>query len=195
MNKNLEIISVNYNTPDLTQTLIESINTMEGKYPIRIIDGSDKQPFIDEIKAVCDKYDNVTLIQKGWNIHHGRGMDLAVSTSEYEWCLIMDSDAKLLKPIIEHFTFTTPYEGVPEYVNRKGINETNGEVLYLHPSMLLVNVAYYNKNEFKFIHHGAPAIQIMSNEANINKGILPSAFKQCFDRGRRGTVNRFGYQL
>jgi len=191
-----EIISVCYNTPDLVDTMIKSIREYEGTYPIRIIDGSDKIHFQKQVKEVCDSYENVKLNPFGWNIHHGRGLNFGLLSSVYEWVLCFDSDSSLSgHGLFKALTFQHDYEGFPCYVNTMGIDvpKSDNAVLYLHPMFLLVNAIHYRSSDYKFVHHGAPCIEIMISEKD--KQIIPEEYKQYFNRGGRGTVSRFGYNL
>lgn len=220
MINNIEILSVNYNTPDLIERLIKSVREIEGNYPIRIIDGSDREPFKSDIVSVCDKYQNVILQQQGYNIHHGGGMDLGVSTSKYDYCLILDSDNYIQRPIIE-----TMYKGLIEnnrtmigwycHVNNNGINisrnySTDYPIKYYHPSLFMIKKEYYltlKRNNITFINHGAPSIKIMEHLHNIGLsdivgidlwkylGINESEAGKYTNLDSRGTVNRFGYNL
>jgi len=199
MIKDLEIISVNYNTPDLIEILIKSIIEFEGLYPIRIIDGSDKEPYISEIKTIANKYHNVSLHQFNYNIHHGKGLDYGLSTCECSWALIMDSDMSLIKNgLFGELQFSHFYEGFAEYVTRSGTNvkkDFDGALTYLHPRFLLVDVGKYNKSRFKFIHHGAPAIAIMDNLNDGFKRCIPDEYREYIHTDGRGTAKRFGYNL
>ena len=220
MIENIEILTVNYNTPDLIDRMIKSVCEIEGDYPIRIIDGSDKEPFKSKIIEICDKYENVKLEQQGWNIHHGRGLDLGVSTSNYEWVILMDSDGFISQPIIEK-TYNCAIEnnkmmvGRSVYVNTAGISEgrkysIQHPIRYFHASYLLFNKNYYlelKKQNAGFIHHGAIAIKMMiylymnglSDKVGIDiweyLQIPDNEMDNYFHYGGRGTVNRFGYNL
>ena len=65
MINNIEILTVNYNTPDLINSLIKSVRDVEGDYPIRVIDGSDSEPYKTDIIEVCEGESNVILEQQG----------------------------------------------------------------------------------------------------------------------------------
>jgi hypothetical protein len=188
----MEIVSINYKTPDLIETLIKSVQA-ECSDPIRIIDGSDTEEHQRLIKSVCNKY-MVELNQLGYNIHHGRGMDYAINTSKHDWILIIDSDSSIKKGLLEVLLYDKPYMGFGMQVNQFGINVDKG-ILYLHPHFLLVNKYHYVTHDCKFIHHGAPAIQIMANTPDELKNVIPNSYLKLFNRGGRGTVNRFGYNL
>lgn len=220
MIQKIEIISVNYNTPDLIDRLIKSVREVEGDYRIRIIDGSDKEPYKSEIVDVCSKYENVILEQQGFNIHHGGSMHLGVTTSNFEYCLILDSDNYIQQPIIKSM-----YEALINnnkmmigfycHVNNSRINisryySDRYPIKYYHPSLFMIKKDYYlslNSIGVKFIKHGAPSIQIMkylhdnkiSDVVGIDLwehlGISDSEVGKYTNLVSRGTVNRFGYNL
>jgi glycosyltransferase involved in cell wall biosynthesis len=191
-----EILSVNYNTPQHIQQLIESVRTHNNNIPIRIIDGSDREPFITKIKDVCDVYNSVELTQFGWNVHHGGGMHYGVTTSKYEWVLMMDSDCELLNGMLEKFHFTHFYEGFACWVNEHGINVPKGKgILYLHPEILLINVEKYRQSPYKMKKHGAPCIDAMRYTDDNEKLIIPDEFRVLYKRIGRGTCGIWGYNL
>ena len=204
-----EIITVNYNTPDLLEKLIESIRKYEGDYQIRVIDGSDKEPFISQAKDVVNKFTNITIEPQGWNIHHGRGMDLGITTSKFKFVLFMDTDVHLLKSgLFDMFDLKFKINGFAEHMDIRGINieKSENSIKYIHPRFMLFNTKFYNdnKNVCRFIHHGSPAIQLMKtyhDEGIIDKISVCLAEKYGINkydyipRDGRGTVNRFGYSL
>jgi glycosyltransferase involved in cell wall biosynthesis len=213
MLQNIEIITVNYNTPDLVERLIRSVRKIEGDYPIRVIDGSDTPEFQSEVSLLGSRYENVIIVKKGWNIHHGRGINSALLTSKYSWCLIIDSDNYLQQPIIEKMmslaTGKREIVGWEMMVNSEGINDPNG-FPYYHPQLLLFNTAYYHYligRGITFINHGAPALMIMQylDNCDLSHVVGIDMFKGLgigeADIGKytvltnRGTVNRFGYNL
>ena len=201
----LEIITVNYNTPDLVERMVKSIREHEGDYIIHVVDGSDDEhplPYMD---------DNVLVHHIGWNIHHGRGLDYALNNVEADWCLLIDSDNYIKKPIIEKIK-TMTVDGnyiVGHYchTDKNGNSVERGyskkfPIQYWHPSFMLINVAFYKHIGVKFIHHGAPAIEIA-------KYLDKLKFSPCIDIGDylnedindyvfmegEGTVKRWGYNL
>ena len=191
----MEIVTVHYNTPDLLERLIRSSNAI-CEYPIRVIDGSDTESMQQATKAICDLFLNVTLEQHGWNIHHGRGLHHAVSTSAFSLVLCVDSEVQLLDGIFRIFKYKTPLEGFCCDVNNHGMNVPQGQgILYLHPELLMVNADWYKSQPHHFIHHGAPAIDLMRHTSNAEKTCIPEELKKFYIRGGRGTVNRFGYNF
>lgn len=202
-----EVISVNYNTPDLLERMIESFRQFE-EYHILIIDGSDREPYISQTRAVCEKYPKLRLKQLGYNIHHGRGLDYGIRQSSYDYCLCCDTDVELIdNSIFDYFDYRYKFIGFGEKVKANGKPASNRETAlnYLHPRFLLLDRKYYlqNAKNFKFIHHGAPAIEIMKylhksalrDELGLclsEKGLYREKF---FKTEGRGTVDRFDYNL
>jgi hypothetical protein len=87
--KKCEVVSVNYNTPDLIKAQRNAIRKYIGNIPIRIIDGSSKRSLTSG--------PNFTVEYMGYNIHHGPGAEYAIKTSKYPWVLLMDSDRRPIR--------------------------------------------------------------------------------------------------
>ena len=218
--KDLEIVVVNYKTPDLIGRLVNSIRLKYNNLiPIRIIDGSDDEDYVHKLKQFELQDKHLTIEYLGYNIHHGRGLDYAITTSKYDRILCMDSDKYLLNDnnLIE-LTFELVTEdvycaGCYCHVNPSGFDcgrnyDDEYPIKYIHPSFLLLNkklyLKYKEKNNIKFIHHGAPAIQIMKffydNKLSdiLTKDIMDEhniELKNYLSTEGRGTVDRFGYNL
>jgi hypothetical protein len=203
----VEIVTVNYNTPDLVDRLIKSVREVEGDYPIRIIDGSTDK-YAEELKLVVSKYENVSVEYQGWNIHHGRGMDLALRTSTHDKILFIDSDNFIKKPIIS-LMVEQKAEIVSWYcyVNKDGLDsgrepKEDKVYKYFHPSFMLIDVKMYRESKSKFIHHGAPCIEFMLDHQDVFGvdiaellGVEFHDLDNYISIKGRGTVNRFGYNL
>ena len=220
MINSVEILTVNYNTPDLIDNLIKSVRDVEGDYQIRVIDGSDREPFRTEIRDICSKYENIILEQQGWNIHHARGLDLGITTSVKDWVILMDSDKVILQPFFNKM-FQCAIEnnkmivGDSCHVNNGGIAidkdySVAHPIKYYHASMLLFNKDYYIKLKqlgAGFNHHGAMSINMMKylHDTGLSQivgadiwdymEIEKSDTIKYVGGGGRGTVNRFGYNL
>jgi len=203
----MEIVTVNYNTPDLVDRLIKSVRTIEGNYPIRIIDGSSGK-YVQGLKDVVRKYQDVTVDYQGWNIHHGRGMHLALMTSQEDKILFIDSDNFIKKPIIElMMAQRSKVVGWYCFVDKNGLDsgrKQRGEMIYkyFHPSFMLIDVKFYKESKKEFIHHGAPCIKFMLANQDLDAVDLPTLLgidfedmNEYIELKGRGTVNRFGYNL
>jgi len=192
----IAIICVNYNTPDLIENLLNSWREYGyNNIPIFIIDGSDEPKFIDKIKDVC-KIQNVSLIQFGYNIHHGPGLHQGINNSDYKYLFLIDSDSYFIKEnLFDNIDMPENIFGIGRIVltNEAGQNDKNGKVKYLHPNCCLINKEKYLLSD-PLIKHGAPFINTI---LNMKFMIIDrwDIIQNYVSFGSRGTVNRFGYNL
>lgn len=210
---NTEIISVNYNTPELIDKLLSSIREFYPENPsVRIIDGSDNKEAHDDIIKVINKYKNIKMDMFGYNIHHGPGMDYGIRSSKQPYLLIFDSDCHMIKAGYLEECFNLWKDelyaiGDISYVNKYGINpkenakkrSNSHPYAYCHPNALFVKKEMYFKFH-PYVKHGAPVISTMIDIHNkgLSNDILFDATniqQKYLDRGGRGTVNKFGYNL
>jgi hypothetical protein len=194
-----EILIVNYNTPDLLDRIVTSIRKFEHPgTPIHVIDGSDTEDFKTSAMMIGMHNEPCCVEQTGWNIHHGPGIHKGLMETSSRWVLVMDSDVTLKDNMSDKLYYDHPLEGFGYFVNRNGMNvhKQNGEtILYLHPRFLLVDALWYKNHPFKFIKHGAPAINLMAKTPNELKRVMHKNLEVGLDFGGRGTVSRFGYNL
>jgi len=202
MNNSVEIITVNYCTPELIKKLVRSVRKYEGDYPIRVIDGSDKEPYISQMRDIMD----IDLEQFGYNIHHGRGLDYGIKTSKYEWCLLVDSDVTIKKPVINKLFITKMFSNkmiIGRKLNHYTRNGTKYD--YYSLSFLLINQKFYMRmrnHGIKFIHDGAPGYMffrhIHDKKMNVcinvfdNRGIK---WDEYIEHRHRGTRDKFNDRL
>lgn len=156
----MEIITVNYNTPDLVERLVKSVR-MYYENPITIIDGSSPQ-FLEDLYQRMAHFDGISIFPQGYNIHHGRGMDLALQDTMADRCLIMDSDNYLKHHFLEDIPEDIPIFGWYCYVDDNGVSSgrkktQKNHIKYFHPSFMVIDPVYY-REKGRFIHHGAPCI-------------------------------------
>jgi glycosyltransferase involved in cell wall biosynthesis len=196
MNRNdIEIICVNYNTPDLIDVLLNSWRDfLYNDIHIHIVDGSDTLEMQNKIKEII-KVPNIRLTQFGYNIHHGRGLDFGINKSTKKYQFLIDSDSYFIKKeLFENVNVPENSFGIGRIVitNEKGQNDINGNVKYLHPNCCIIDKEKYSMSK-SLINHGAPFIETMINMEFpiIDKWNVISDYVFF---GSRGTVNRFGYK-
>jgi GT2 family glycosyltransferase len=198
-----EIIVVNYNTPDLMVTLINSIRKFVGNNEIRIIDGSSEE-YLNE-----PNYRNLTINDKnihhhkiGYNIHHGGGMNYGLMRCETKYALIVDSDLKFISKGYVEFIDNKikkydSFYGIGRVikVNKDGEGVANGKIKYLHPNLMFLDVNEFKKN-VKFINHGSPCIKTMVSLNGKNCLIDTTKEMEKFvNYGNRGTRKRFNIYM
>jgi len=172
------------NTLELIKRAYESIRFHHPNIKIVIIDGSDRldpcYPYIASLSSPITK-----PIQVGYNIGHGKGLDLGISQARTPYILTFDSDIEMIKsPIqamleqMEDDTYGIGYIeqtdiGGYEFRLRRTYTKY-GPVRYLHPYFSLIQLKEY-KNYAPFVHHGAPHI---SSCLDIrNKGLSDKIIK------------------
>lgn len=206
----LEIVSVNYNTPDLIKELVDSLIETNQVFPLRIIDGSNDK----NLKRLNDYLQSVEMQAPSivehfdYNIHHGPGMDYALESSKYKYVLLLDSDVIVKKGLIKRFeSMINAFPKAVFYGRRLIVDERgfNIEVSkgpteqydYIHPSCMLVRPDQYRKIDSKFTKHGAPCFYMMKllNEIGLFNDFCVTVpfLKRYYKTDGRGTVKRFGY--
>lgn len=221
LNRNFEIVSCYYQTPELIKKLYDSVrNKLGAEIKITILNNSDLPKFSEKLEQIVGK-DEFVKIQKGNNttFHHGRGMDKLIRESKYEFQLILDSDGEIIdgKIIDKMFSLYKKGDyGVGEITNINPKSGANIDMLneyyekvygkklppqksikYLHPRCVLINKSEYLKYK-AFIKHGTPCIDAMNDIHDKNKTELLINFldiEQYFKEKREGTRSKFGIQL
>lgn len=199
----IEIISVNYRTPDLTERMIKSIRQFNQDIPLRIIDGSGLEWSENNchLRSIMKEFKfNMTVFNH--NIHHGPGMDWGIKSSENEWVLTIDSDQFIMKDVFEYeIPENKFFIGQKCIVNKDGFGnegqEINDEynILYPHPRLCLIKVSEYKKYT-PFILHGAPCISTWT-EVNLKDvdsiHMIDFISEGYINNEGKGTLERWGW--
>jgi len=163
-------ITVCHNTKGLIERAYTSVRKFHPDMPIIIIDGSDPgEPCAAYVKTLASS--KTTVISLGYNIGHGRGMDLGIKKAKTKYALIFDSDTEMLKSpvsqmleMMEEDTFgvgfiqRTALDGYDYGV--KPQHKGQESMPYLHPYFQLINIQNYKKYH-PYVHHGAPCYLTM----------------------------------
>lgn len=135
---------------------------------IIVIDGSDKtDPCYEYARSIASEVTTVVLC--GYNVGHGRGMDMAIKMCSTKFALIFDSDIVMVKSpveamleMMEEITYgvgyleKTAYDGF-EY-GAKPEHRGQPYMMMLHPFFHLLQVSEYYKFH-PYVHHGAPCFK------------------------------------
>lgn len=179
------ILSVNYDTPDLIYAMVKSFRQFYDN-DILIIDGSDKKEY-EEAKVLLSEFDDIEIHHFGFNLHHGKSVAYGISIMDCDKILVVDSDVVILKggilELLENKLKSESYGvGDIQRVDDRGFNigSRKGAVglreselteqgyAYLHPAFMLINrnIAI---NWPMPINHGAPMIETMKAIHNIGQ--------------------------
>lgn len=156
---NLSGVVVNYNTPDLLKTAIDSIRQFYD-FPIIVIDGSDIP-----VSLECP---NIVTKSLGYNIGHGLGMDMGIKLSKTDRVLTFDTDVEMRKPCLElmmdkmdddTYAIGKVYlkNNATFYQNHREIFPYDSVVYIVHPSFQIVSKKEYLKYA-PYISDGAPTV-------------------------------------
>jgi len=163
-------ITVCHNTKELLERAYTSIRKHHPEMNIIIVDTSDrKNPCYGYVLTLRGPRTKVMHVDK--NIGHGKGLCMGINGVQTPYFLIFDSDIEMFKsPIskmlemMENDTWGVGYIertdlGGHEWGSRKEKMQY-GSMKYMHPYFCLIQYKEYKKYS-TFIHHGAPATQIM----------------------------------
>jgi len=178
-------LTVTYNTKELIERSYNSIRKFHPELPILIIDGSDRgntcYQYLDSIRGQFTE-----IIHVGYNIGHGKGMDLGLSKIKTELALIFDSDIVMLKSPISRMLSLMDNDtygvGWVYEIGEDGFDYgTPGRVYkhripYLHPYFQLLNISQYRKFA-PYTHHGAPCYKAMIDI--YKRGLSGKILKHC----------------
>lgn len=209
-NDNIEIITVNYNTPDFIVRQYNSVRKFIGDNILyTVIDGSDKrildrgkdtQKHKDILNNIIENDKNSRIYKLGYNIHHGPGMDYGVRKSNKKFSLILDSDVcikkyGILNAFEGYFNENMFCMGHVVYVDNLGYNvDTLKGIKYVHPSVMLLDNEKYKNINNNFIKHGAPCIHVME-EVTDDKKIFVKEIRDLLHFKVRGTLDIYGLNI
>jgi hypothetical protein len=170
MIKEVTGITVCHNTKDLIKRAYSSIRKFHPDMPIIIIDGSDpRDPCAVYVKTLVSE--STTVFSLGYNIGHGKGMDLGIKKAKTKYALIFDTDTEMLESpvnqmlgMMEEDTFGV---GFIQKIGPDGFDyglksqhKKQKSIPYLHPYFQLINIQNYKKYH-PYVHHGAPCYLTM----------------------------------
>lgn len=159
-------------TPKLVKRSLCSILQFYPTIPIIIIDNGSGHDSVKFIKKWAIKRENIRAIMNTTNLGHGAGMHQGIALANTPYVLTFDTDCTLKKPglveaMLPHFKKTMTYAvGAKIKVNDFGANVEKGGHKYIHPSVMMLDVAKYNTLP-PMIYHGAPCLTNMLHAKKI----------------------------
>lgn len=157
----INVLIVHYNTPELTEACVKSINKHTPGCKIFIFDNSDKRPFtayfdnveiIDNTKGQIidfdkwleqfpDKYDNDYGSAK-----HCKSIDLCFDLLPQGF-ILLDADVLIKKDIKEFWNEKNIYVGQPHVTKKHLVN-----IPRLYPFLCYINVPMCKENNIKYFN-------------------------------------------
>ena len=167
--KMITALTVNYNTPQLLESLLRSFRRFYPDIPYMVVDGSAPY-YYGKIKSFPVRF-CVSIHHFKYNIHHGPGMAYGLKTITTDQILLLDSDIQIIRggfvEILQSKLNAKSYGiGDISSIGRDGVNIKNKGIKYLHPSCALINRLVALKYPMP-IKHGAPMIETMKAHPRI----------------------------
>lgn len=198
------VLTINYNTPDLLETMLASVREFWPSLLVVVVDGSDKPEYVEPVKKLCGEDPNVTLYTIGYNIHHGPGLNYAMRKIGHEYVFLMDTDDMIIREDI----FARMFELMDDEVYAVGsmkladddckFRKDGSRIPYIFTNGVLLNVAQYKRYAPAKIHDGAlfPAMKQMykKGESSLRLRHFPGLDDFYIKRGPGVTRIRFANQ-
>jgi GT2 family glycosyltransferase len=165
MFNNVRTVVINFQTPDLLKTAIESFRKFYPTSQITIIDNGSKdnsREVIEGMRRVMPKYTATLLLDS--NIYHGPAMNQAMNAMKEEYVFFLDSDTEIkqggfLEPMLAELETSVTAYGIGRQitVNKRGFSAETGVTLLAPAYMMLRRRLYPNFPPFEY--HGQPVLK------------------------------------
>jgi glycosyltransferase involved in cell wall biosynthesis len=201
MSKKIRTVVINFQTPDLLKTAIESFRKFYPTIMVTIIDNGSQDTSREEIEKLCSAEPAYTeTLMLGSNAYHGPAMNQAMNSTREEYVFFLDSDTETKQGgFLEAMQAELEMEeraygiGLPITVNKRGFLAKSG-VTVIAPAYMMVRRRLYSKFP-PFEHHGLPVLKNFLNAQKMGYTLKPFPIEKYIDHRWRGTAARFGYGL
>ncbi|MBK7916670.1 MAG: glycosyltransferase [Chloroflexi bacterium] len=193
---------INYKTPDLLRTCVESFRAHYPQTPLLLIDNGSADDSTDLICQLAASSAHTQCLLNPRNLFHGPAMNQGIHHSATPYVFLLDSDCRILQGgfleqmrrlLEQHDAYAV---GRLQHKNRFGYDVppgTRSAILYGDPHALLLRKSVYITLP-PFIHLGAPCLPNMKL-AQQQQQVLAFPIAQYVNHKGRGTCGRFGYGL
>lgn len=200
MSENVCVVIVNYQTPDLLETAVESFRKFYPAVSLLIADNGShdhSRAIIAKLAADHQTCTRTVFLEK--NIFHGPAMHETMMTVDRDFVFFLDSDTEtrqggFLEKMSAELASEKVYGvGRIDTVNNRGFHSDNGTPIILSPYMMLRRKSYHELPPFE--HRGMPTLKNFA--AAQRQGYVLKSFpveKYIIHFGR-GTASRHGYGL
>jgi GT2 family glycosyltransferase len=197
----IRTVIINFQTPDLLKTAIESFRKYYPTSNLTVLDNGSKDNSREVIERICGVVPKkTTSILLKSNIYHGPAMDCAMKTIEEEYVLFLDSDTEtkkggFIEQMLEELEASENAYGIGRYitVNKRGFSSEIGNTL-LAPAYMMLRRSLYSKFP-PFEHHGQPVLRNFTAAQQLGYTLLSFPIEDYIEHSWRGTASRFGYGL
>ena len=197
----IRTVVINFQTPDLLKTAIESFRKFYPTSKMMIIDNGSKdnsREVIERMRRAIPKYMTTLLFDS--NIYHGPAMNQAMNAAKEEYVFFLDSDTEIkqggfLEPMLAKLESSATAYGIGRQitVNKRGFSAETGITLLAPAYMMLRRRPYPNFPPFE--HHGQPVLKNFVVAQQMGYTLKSFPIENFIDHQWRGTASRFGYGL
>ena len=197
----IRTVVINFQTPYLLKTAIESFRKFYPTSKMTIIDNGSKdnsREVIERMRRAMPQYMTTLLIDS--NIYHGPAMNRAMNAVKEEYVFFLDSDTEVkkggfLEPMMEELESSATAYGIGRQimVNKRGFSAETGVTLLAPAYMMLRRDLYRNFPPFE--HHGQPVLKNFIAAQQMGYTLKSFPIEDFIDHRWRGTASRFGYGL
>lgn len=197
----IRTVVINFQTPDLLKTVIESFRKFYPTSQMTIIDNGSKdnsREVIEKIRCATPEYTTTLLLDS--NIYHGPAMNQAMNAVKEEYVFFLDSDTEIkqggfLEPMLGELESSVTAYGIGRQitVNKRGFSAETGVTLLAPAYMMLRRRLYSNFPPFE--HHGQPVLKNFIEAKHMGYTLISFPIEDFIDHQWRGTASRFGYGL
>jgi GT2 family glycosyltransferase len=197
----IRIVVINFQTPDLLKTAIESFRKFYPTSKMTIIDNGSKdnsREVIERMRRAMSKYMTTLLFDS--NIYHGPAMNQAMNAVKEEYVFFLDSDTEIkqggfLEPMMAELESSVTAYGIGRQitVNKRGFLAETGITILAPAYMMLRRRLYPDFPPFE--HHGQPVLKNFIAAQQMGYTLKSFPIEDFIDHRWRGTASRFGYGL
>lgn len=200
MSENVCVVIVNYQTPDLLETAVESFRKFYPTVSLLIADNGShdrSRPTMTKLAANHPTCTRTVFLEK--NIFHGPAMHRAIDVVSHEHVFFLDSDTEtkqggFLEEMIAEFASDKVYAiGRMDRVNNRGFHSDKGTPIVLSPYMMLRRKLYHVFPPFE--HRGMPTLKNFAAAQRQGYVLKNFPIEEYIAHFGRGTASRYGYGL
>lgn len=201
MNISLYTVVINYQTPDLLKTAVESFRNFYPSAELLIIDNGSKDSspkVIEDLKNISPSSTNILYLKE--NIYHGPAMHLAIEKAKHNFMFFLDSDTKTIKggfleEMAELLNISDKSYAAGRFlvINKRGFQSNKG-ISFPAPAYMLIKRKHYHLFP-PFEHHGMPVLNNFSKALKAGYTFRQFPVENYIEHSWRGTAGRFGYGL
>ncbi|MDP1676314.1 MAG: glycosyltransferase family 2 protein [Bacteroidota bacterium] len=201
MFEKLSVVIINFQTPDLLGTAVESFRAFYPTVDILIVDNGSSDNSLESINNLIVNNPATTLLKFSENIFHGPAMHAAIEETNKDFVFLLDSDTVTIKGLfLEEMLELIQTEnnvycvGRLDKVDKRGFLTNNNGIPAVRTPYMMINRNHY-LHFHPFEHRGLPTLKNFTDAHRLGFKFLNFPIENYIHHLGRGTASRFGYKL